>query len=421
MTHHKVVIIGGGVAGLNAAKTLKSAGVNAPILEMSHRIGGRAYAEKLDQTWFDLGCSYLHEGAINPLVPLAESYGFALGKGEQFSPENTVIRAKGAVLEAESEALRQVIHCFDDKLVQASPPDCSLAELLDWDQPLSLVYAKILAGINASDVDVQSTLDYRQSGEGLDHPVDGSLGQLIATWGQDIVVQLNTTVEKVDWQDKIIRIATNMGTLTADKVVITASTGVLRAGGIDFTPALPIEHQQAINNLPCGVLNKIGVEFQSDAFDPDMAGWNIGYDFSNRESHIGTIDLNLSSSRPQAIVFISGRHGAYLERQGDAALREHACERLKDIFGGEVLSKITAMKATAWAGEPMTLGSYSYAEVGAISARRDLGIPIDERLFFAGEATNIHHYATCHGAFLAGRDVALKIKAALMSDQGNPD
>ena len=58
-----VVIIGAGIAGLAAAKTLKKQGVSFQLLEASHRIGGRAYCEELSpNNWFDLGCSYLHNG-----------------------------------------------------------------------------------------------------------------------------------------------------------------------------------------------------------------------------------------------------------------------------------------------------------------------------------------------------------------------
>ena len=89
-TDTDVIIIGAGVAGLAAAKSLASAGISFIVVEASHRIGGRAYSEQFaDGSWFDLGCSYLHEAELNPLMPVAKEHGFALGDGTRFQTEKT--------------------------------------------------------------------------------------------------------------------------------------------------------------------------------------------------------------------------------------------------------------------------------------------------------------------------------------------
>jgi len=65
-----VVIVGAGSAGLSAAKELARRGLSHVVVEGSHRIGGRAYSEEIAPgVWFDLGCSYLHDGASNPFGP----------------------------------------------------------------------------------------------------------------------------------------------------------------------------------------------------------------------------------------------------------------------------------------------------------------------------------------------------------------
>ena len=91
-----VIIIGAGVAGLVAAKTLIAAGIPCVVVEASHRIGGRAYAEQFaDGSWFDLGCSYLHEAELNPFMLIAAKHGFAVGDGTRFQIENTHLHEKG--------------------------------------------------------------------------------------------------------------------------------------------------------------------------------------------------------------------------------------------------------------------------------------------------------------------------------------
>jgi monoamine oxidase len=49
MTH--IAVVGAGIAGLNAALTLKDAGLSCTIYEASHRVGGRMHSDAL--TWAD--------------------------------------------------------------------------------------------------------------------------------------------------------------------------------------------------------------------------------------------------------------------------------------------------------------------------------------------------------------------------------
>ena len=90
-TDTDVVIIGAGASGLAAAKELNMLGVSFKVLEGSHRIGGRAYSEEIaPELWFDLGCSYLHQGDNNPFVDIADELGVVIGrdKGDIFDNQN---------------------------------------------------------------------------------------------------------------------------------------------------------------------------------------------------------------------------------------------------------------------------------------------------------------------------------------------
>jgi monoamine oxidase len=76
-----VIIIGAGASGLSAAKELTRLGLSNIVVEGSHRIGGRAYSEEIAPgVWFDLGCSYLHQGDTNPFVAIADELGVTIGK-----------------------------------------------------------------------------------------------------------------------------------------------------------------------------------------------------------------------------------------------------------------------------------------------------------------------------------------------------
>ena len=100
--HTEVAIIGAGIAGLTAAKVLKEHSLPFQLLEASHRIGGRAYSEQLsNNNWFDLGCSYLHNGIINPFVPLANEMKLSIdsNNGTLFDSNKTHYFSDGKKIE----------------------------------------------------------------------------------------------------------------------------------------------------------------------------------------------------------------------------------------------------------------------------------------------------------------------------------
>ena len=64
-------------------------------------------------------------------------------------------------------------------------------------------------------------------------------------------------------------------------------------------------------------------------------------------------------------------------------------------------------RRTNWSRDPFSFGSYSYIAKG--SRRRDherLSQPIDDKLYFAGEAANPERNSSVHAALESGRSVA---------------
>ena len=71
---YEVIIVGAGIAGISAAKILDNNNISNIVIEANNRVGGRAKkAPESFGHWFDLGCSYLHEGEINPFTNVAKS------------------------------------------------------------------------------------------------------------------------------------------------------------------------------------------------------------------------------------------------------------------------------------------------------------------------------------------------------------
>ncbi|MGL1888089.1 MAG: FAD-dependent oxidoreductase [Reichenbachiella sp.] len=60
----KVIIIGGGIAGLTAAYALKKQGLNPLVLESNSRLGGRIYTKIVDSQSFELGATWVFQDVV---------------------------------------------------------------------------------------------------------------------------------------------------------------------------------------------------------------------------------------------------------------------------------------------------------------------------------------------------------------------
>jgi monoamine oxidase len=63
-----------------------------------------------------------------------------------------------------------------------------------------------------------------------------------------------------------------------------------------------------------------------------------------------------------------------------------------------------------WQKDPFSRGAYSYGKLGSDGAQEALGAPVEDTLFFAGEASDVSgHNGTVHGAIASGYRAALEI------------
>src|ERR1700685_4678352 len=75
----EAVVVGGGAAGVAAARRLSAASIDCLLIEARSRLGGRAWTV-VDESGFtlDLGCGWLHSADRNPWVAVAREQGAAI-------------------------------------------------------------------------------------------------------------------------------------------------------------------------------------------------------------------------------------------------------------------------------------------------------------------------------------------------------
>ena len=412
-----VIIIGAGSAGLSAAKELTKRGISFVVVEASHRIGGRAYSEEIaPDVWFDLGCAYLDTGSdaknhideSNPFIDFAKSQGAIIEEYHYDAHYNY----NGKLLDDNEMKARERYYKECEEAIRSSVDggdDCAINEIIDLENPYATPYIDMMAVTVPKDLDEASAADFFHGVEEyISFNTLRGYGNLVAQWGSDVKVSLNTQVESIDWSEKDVLVKTVKGSMRARCLISTVSNGILAAQHIHFKPRLPDWKMEAIQGVPMGAENKIGVHFTKDVFGPGASGY---YQSWSSKAHGAYIDVNLMSTNVVS-VFIGGRFSIWMEQQGQRAAHEFAVDRIADIFGNDIRQSVGRSIVTAWATDPWTLGSYASALPGQFHQRESLPLAIDNKLFFAGEATARAH-GTCHGAYWSGVRAAREVSKVL--------
>ncbi len=369
------------------------------MLEAGQRIGGRAFTVTPPEIGvpIDLGCEWLHAGPDNAWTFLAEQMGFTVD--DRPAPWND-----GRDLELSPEDERdydRTAAAFYGRVAAtvAAGQDRAMGDLMDRHDRWRGLFDSISSYVSGTELDHVSCLDHvrYRPGEGPDWRVAEGYGRLIEAYGATIPVALETVVNGIDHAGaKGIRIDTGRGTLNARAVVVTVSTDVLAAGHIRFTPALPGK-LAAAGALPLGLANKLFLRVDNAQA---LAGRGLSHGVAQPGHDGGLSHPSFRAAADRGLQW--WRPGTGPRRPRRRAMADFALEELTGLFGAEIRAQLTPVRATAWASEPHILGAYAYARPGAGEARAALAASVDNRLFFAGEATSPHAYTTAHGAYESG-------------------
>lgn len=396
-----VAVIGAGVAGLAAGRTLLEAGLRVAVLEAKHRVGGRAYTETrtLGAPW-DHGAHWLHDQERNFFVAYAEA------EGIPFEPVTyqRLLWDGGGWASAE---LRREYDAYCDRAFAAvrragaAGTDVAASEVVPDHPVFRRMFDSWYTAVAGVEPERNSTVDYARYRENSgNRRVRGGYGALVARYGAKVPVRLSTPVGRIDWSGPGVAVETPGGTLRARAAIVTVSTNVMAAGGVAFAPELPDAVRQAIADVPTGEAEKVAFTFGRDVFGlPDNT--RVGYvsdTMATTRFQINPYGENL------AIAYFAGRFAAELVEAGAAAMIDYSTERLVEIFGADARAAITGAATTGWCADPHTRGGYSCARPGRAESRKLFLEPVADRIWFAGETCSIEAYGTVHGA----RDSAVR-------------
>lgn len=430
MTTTDILIIGAGAAGLMAARELSKAGKKVIVLEARDRTGGRihtvhdpAFAMPVER-----GAEFVH-GDLQLTIKLLREAAI-----EYYTIEGELWRSTSGRLTKQDDFLENQGELV--KRLKALEQDMSVKKFLDTyfagEQYAELRKALIdfVHGYDAADISYASSFSLLQEllGEqaSQQYRIKGGYGRLVDFLVNECIkmgciFELSTVVSTVNWRAGEVTVTTRSNkTYSAGKVIITVPISVLQAmpdepAHISINP-LPEQVRQAIQVLGVSGVIKLVLQF-NNAFwknsQPvrESGAEKIGFVFS--DAPVPTWWTQLPEDNAIFTGWLAGPGALLWKELPDENILQQALESLSWIFSTElsaVESQMKAYQVANWTADNYTLGAYGYEKVESKQAKRILNTPLEDSLFFCGEALyEGPEHGTVEGALKSAEHVISQI------------
>jgi monoamine oxidase len=228
-------------------------------------------------------------------------------------------------------------------------------------------------------------------------------------------IVLNKPVTAINYQGDKVHLSTDgHETFEADKVLITAPIRTLQNEQITFQPTLPTEKKEAINKIFMGDGIKIFIEFKEKFYPDVLAFGNIFKALNEEEKFVYDAAFRKNSNKHILGLFaINDKAKAYAQLNSEQEIVEKFLAELDVIFDGKATANYVNHIIQNWSKEPYIQGSYSYSFDGnKQNIVATINDPIQNKIYFAGEALSIKNQAMVHGAC----ESAYRMIAKMMKD-----
>jgi monoamine oxidase len=164
---------------------------------------------------------------------------------------------------------------------------------------------------------------------------------------------------------------------------------------------LPAEKRHALKQLISGPVIKAALRFPTRFWEKRAR--DVAF-FHAPGAPFPTFWTPLPARVPLLIAWAGGPKA---ERLAGRPLKPSLRESLRTIFAAS--EEPDELLVHDWAADPFARGAYSYVAVGGSGAREALARPLEDTVFFAGEATSLDDSGTVAGALASGLRAAREI------------
>ncbi|KAF3903888.1 hypothetical protein ABW20_dc0108064 [Dactylellina cionopaga] len=446
----KVAILGGGMAGITAAKTLANE-LNITdflVIEARHELGGRVQNVLIDNKYsVEIGANWIQGLGTNPIWALAQKYDvkniysnwsditYYDNKGWQGvggPTEKAIERFDGPVFDAFSEMaeVNNASGLADTDMKSAlrrvgwigENPSEWAAEYLefDWEQAEPPVYSSFYHFVqsyvsNFEDVG-NSDNNFAVDPRGFKRIVSGQAKEVRDF---DKKVKYNHTVKTIEYSGSGVKITTTEGVvIQAEYALCTFSAGVLQHNDVKFIPPFPDWKASAISQMHMATYTKIFARFPSIFWNSTQ--FTVYTDPIERGYYSVWQNIDVKGFLPGSKIFfatLTSDQAYRAEHQTDEQVKADFMRVLRSMYGRNIPNP-THFVVPRWTRNPLFRGTYSNWGAGVTveqfdNVRAPLGSKNDnisstkqpgggDRLWFAGEHTSRKYFGFLQGAYYSG-------------------
>lgn len=434
-----VIIVGAGMASLAAAVKLGGSGFSVQILEAQERIGGRVLTQTDSVSGFpiELGAEFIHGFPPEIWEPLQRSnINVTEVEGENWCLDGSQLRPCRFFAEVDRILGRMDGKASDKSFLQFLKRTATTDSRQADAKRRALGY---VVGFNAADPDLVG-VHWLVKGMRAEETIQGHRAFRAANGYQSLVaifrdqlpkagssLHIETVVESIEWNSGDVTIAAHdrdgSSTFKANRVIVTVPLAILKAppgtlGAIQFTPRLPKEKATALDKLEMGKVIRLILKFKHRFWELISPGNDqktlakMSFLFLQNE-WFPTWWTAMPDRTPiitgwapfDCAERLSGKSHAFVVNQG----LETLAGALR-VSAGELERCLESAHFHDWQNDSFSRGAYSYGKVGADGAQEELARPVENTIFFAGEATDTSgHNGTVHGAIASGYRAAEEV------------
>ena len=474
ISQKKIIVVGAGIAGVSAAKEVcKNPNFDVKILEASHRVGGRVLTVNVDGVPVELGATFIHGTTTNVIYELCGQYGLVSGTGQCESTRESTFTMSAVLSNGDPMSNDVFMKCWNKWLILTNDQlddehmdfqsskhkdlydyyaaeypklmkeDCSTMQVLNTPAYSNSIFECFLklesiaeglkdcknANVNDDYIILPGTPEVRfDKGCSYMNLVD----KLVEDLPKDTILYGREVININTENDPILIECRNGDQFEADHVIITVSLGVLKRRCLDenllpnecslFTPALPIEKEEAIRKLGFGEIGKIVLQFDQKIFSQPnsetlMMLW-LAEDKNDpviKQKFPWATDLFTLERIHDTCLYESWVVGSTVievERASKEEIREAFSYVLTKMLRCPV-PKPVDVHMHSWLSDSLFAGCYTanLANVDTSACILALEKPLaNGRVLFAGESTSVEYYSTVHGAYSTGVREAVRLK-----------
>jgi len=418
-----VAIVGAGVAGLAAARSLTRFGIRCCLLEAAPVVGGRLRTLRRPgwEMPIELGAEFVH-GRPGPTLALD---GGAIGLVAVPEHRVCVDSKVHSLLDTWPRFARALAGARDAPSAESVAQYLAHTSLAEGDHGLVRMLVEGYHAAPTTDVSVQVVArdaekvaaDFRQyrTADGYDR-VLASLEHGISA--DQCQIELGARVRRVRWRPEQVTLEgeghSGSFRVRSKRALVSVSLGVLQTradqGGIHFDP-LPAEFQRALSLLAMGHVLRVVLRFERTPWPRTPDGLEASF-VHVPNARFGTVWREARASQVQITAWAGGPPARELSGLDEPALLDEALAsvaRATSTSVGTCRAQLIEAHFHDFNRDPLTRGAYSYVRPNGEHAAESLAQPWQETLFFAGEALDLQYPSTVAGALGSGEHTARRL------------